>query len=136
MMEPPSLRQRRQLNSSHRNNVEADDDDRWAMESDPEAVERANEATSSDTRQLDPSLPGLTNAIAPDTPTTPPPISPSSNTATTHQPPRSDSNEQGADSPPEGEDRQCRICFAGADEEPELGRLFKPCKCKGSMKVG
>jgi len=29
--------------------------------------------------------------------------------------------------------RQCRICLGGPDEE--LGRLIKPCLCKGSIKV-
>ena len=30
----------------------------------------------------------------------------------------------------EGEERQCRICFAG----PERGMLFSPCRCNGSMR--
>ncbi|CAG8744382.1 16979_t:CDS:2, partial [Acaulospora colombiana] len=30
--------------------------------------------------------------------------------------------------------RQCRICLAGVEEEPELGRLIKPCRCKGSIR--
>jgi hypothetical protein len=36
---------------------------------------------------------------------------------------------------PKEDTRQCRICFAGAEEEPDLGRLIKPCKCKGSIRV-
>ncbi|GJJ76049.1 hypothetical protein EMPS_08408 [Entomortierella parvispora] len=32
------------------------------------------------------------------------------------------------------EERQCRICLGGADEEETLGRLISPCLCKGSMK--
>ncbi|KAJ7244721.1 hypothetical protein B0H12DRAFT_1128499 [Mycena haematopus] len=32
----------------------------------------------------------------------------------------------------EPDERQCRICLAGA-EELELGRLIKPCLCKGSI---
>jgi len=32
------------------------------------------------------------------------------------------------------EERQCRICLGGADEEDTLGRLISPCLCKGSMK--
>lgn len=38
---------------------------------------------------------------------------------------------------PEGnvDDRQCRICFGGADDEPVLGRLISPCLCSGSMRV-
>ncbi|KAF8326077.1 uncharacterized protein EI90DRAFT_3071414 [Cantharellus anzutake] len=31
------------------------------------------------------------------------------------------------------DDRQCRICLAGPEEELELGRLIRPCKCKGSI---
>ena len=30
-----------------------------------------------------------------------------------------------------GEERQCRICFAG----PERGMLFSPCRCNGSMRL-
>jgi len=40
------------------------------------------------------------------------------------------------DPPPEEpppEEKQCRICLAGVDEVPELGRLFRPCMCKGSI---
>jgi RING-variant domain len=33
------------------------------------------------------------------------------------------------------DERQCRICLAGSDEEEELGPLIRPCKCKGSIKV-
>nr|GAT44114.1 predicted protein [Mycena chlorophos] len=32
------------------------------------------------------------------------------------------------------DDRQCRICLAGAEEEAVLGRLIKPCLCTGSIK--
>ncbi|KAI9019739.1 hypothetical protein DFJ74DRAFT_707807 [Hyaloraphidium curvatum] len=32
------------------------------------------------------------------------------------------------------EDKLCRICFGGVEEEPELGRLFSPCLCKGTMR--
>ncbi|KAG0208216.1 hypothetical protein BGX28_000743 [Mortierella sp. GBA30] len=35
---------------------------------------------------------------------------------------------------PPMEERQCRICLGGADEEDTLGRLISPCLCKGSMK--
>ena len=31
-------------------------------------------------------------------------------------------------------ERQCRICLGGPQDEPELGRLFSPCRCKGTMK--
>ncbi|RGB33522.1 hypothetical protein C1646_704171 [Rhizophagus diaphanus] len=32
------------------------------------------------------------------------------------------------------EDKMCRICFAGAEEESSLGRLISPCLCKGTMR--
>ncbi|KAG8679245.1 hypothetical protein FRC09_019107, partial [Ceratobasidium sp. 395] len=32
------------------------------------------------------------------------------------------------------EEKQCRICFGGAEEEPELGRLISPCLCRGSIR--
>lgn len=35
----------------------------------------------------------------------------------------------------EPDDRQCRICFGGSEEEPSLGRLISPCLCAGSMRV-
>lgn len=31
------------------------------------------------------------------------------------------------------EDRTCRICLDG-DEDPELGTLFSPCKCRGTVR--
>lgn len=31
--------------------------------------------------------------------------------------------------------RQCRICLGGVEEVEELGRLIKPCHCRGSMRV-
>lgn len=34
-----------------------------------------------------------------------------------------------------GEERQCRICLDGVDAEPELGRLIRPCLCRGSISV-
>lgn len=37
--------------------------------------------------------------------------------------------------PPPQDDRVCRICFAGADDEEELGRLFSPCVCRGTVRV-
>ena len=40
-----------------------------------------------------------------------------------------------ANSPELVDDRQCRICLAGPEEELELGRLIRPCKCKGSISV-
>jgi len=41
-----------------------------------------------------------------------------------------DSDEGG----PEDE-RQCRICFSGREEEETLGRLISPCLCTGSVRV-
>ncbi len=35
----------------------------------------------------------------------------------------------------ETDERQCRICLDGADAERELGRLIRPCLCKGSISV-
>ncbi|KAF9360943.1 hypothetical protein BGX26_006937 [Mortierella sp. AD094] len=35
---------------------------------------------------------------------------------------------------PPVDERQCRICLGGTDEEDTLGRLISPCLCKGSMK--
>ncbi|CAE6471326.1 unnamed protein product [Rhizoctonia solani] len=32
------------------------------------------------------------------------------------------------------EEKQCRICLAGAEEETELGRLISPCLCRGSIR--
>ena len=37
--------------------------------------------------------------------------------------------------PPIDDEKQCRICLAGEEEQGELGRLFRPCRCRGSMKV-
>jgi hypothetical protein len=31
------------------------------------------------------------------------------------------------------EEKQCRICLDGIEAEPELGRLIRPCLCKGSI---
>lgn len=33
------------------------------------------------------------------------------------------------------DERQCRICFSGAEEEPSMGKLISPCLCSGSMRV-
>ena len=33
------------------------------------------------------------------------------------------------------DERQCRICFSGREEEPALGRLISPCLCTGSVRV-
>ncbi|EIW67111.1 hypothetical protein TREMEDRAFT_64980 [Tremella mesenterica DSM 1558] len=34
----------------------------------------------------------------------------------------------------EEDDRQCRICLAGVEEEETMGRLISPCLCSGSMR--
>jgi len=33
------------------------------------------------------------------------------------------------------EEKQCRICLDGPESEQELGRLIRPCLCKGSISV-
>ncbi|KZP01032.1 hypothetical protein CALVIDRAFT_533337 [Calocera viscosa TUFC12733] len=36
--------------------------------------------------------------------------------------------------PPNPDDESmCRICFGGVDEEPDMGKLIRPCLCKGSV---
>ncbi|KAK2461980.1 hypothetical protein APHAL10511_006443 [Amanita phalloides] len=37
--------------------------------------------------------------------------------------------------PPESEQKQCRICLEGTNAEPTLGRLIRPCLCKGSIRL-
>ncbi|WVQ81186.1 hypothetical protein IAT38_003308 [Cryptococcus sp. DSM 104549] len=32
------------------------------------------------------------------------------------------------------DERQCRICFAGAEEQDMMGRLISPCMCSGTMR--
>lgn len=50
-----------------------------------------------------------------------------------------DTSSKGYDTAPkvdhDVDDRQCRICFAGAEEEDALGRMISPCLCMGSMRV-
>lgn len=41
--------------------------------------------------------------------------------------------EEDEEEPPD--ERQCRICFSGQEEEDTLGRLISPCLCAGSMRV-
>jgi hypothetical protein len=36
---------------------------------------------------------------------------------------------------PAPDERQCRICFGGREEEETMGRLISPCLCTGSMRV-
>lgn len=33
------------------------------------------------------------------------------------------------------DEKQCRICFSGPEEQDALGRLISPCMCRGSMRV-
>ena len=33
------------------------------------------------------------------------------------------------------EEKQCRICFGGEEDEDDCGRLISPCVCTGSMRV-
>jgi len=35
----------------------------------------------------------------------------------------------------QADDKQCRICLDGPEAEFELGRLIRPCLCKGSISV-
>lgn len=46
-----------------------------------------------------------------------------------------DGRPQSGTSTPSGDERQCRICFGGWEDEGELGRLISPCLCAGSMRV-
>jgi hypothetical protein len=39
------------------------------------------------------------------------------------------------DAPEPEDERQCRICFSGREEEAALGRLISPCLCTGSVRV-
>eukprot|EP01084_Bolivina_argentea_P130761 230847_1 len=34
----------------------------------------------------------------------------------------------------EDDHKQCRLCFSSEEENPELGQLFQPCRCSGTMK--
>ena len=45
-----------------------------------------------------------------------------------------DANEKDSGDVPQNGSPQCRICFDGPDQE--LGRLIRPCLCKGSISVG
>jgi hypothetical protein len=38
-----------------------------------------------------------------------------------------------ADGAAEEQDRVCRICFGGSEEEEEMGKLFSPCICRGTV---
>ena len=33
------------------------------------------------------------------------------------------------------QEKQCRICLDGVEAENEVGRLIRPCLCKGSISV-
>jgi hypothetical protein len=56
------------------------------------------------------------------TPTPPPPPSP---------PPREPTP---TPSPTESNEKQCRICYGGVEDEEILGKLFSPCRCSGTMR--
>lgn len=54
--------------------------------------------------------------------------------------PRSRSASPVAEVPPQVapepvDERQCRICLGGPEEEEELGRLITPCLCRGTIRV-
>lgn len=55
------------------------------------------------------------------------------NEAESEKPPQEPNIESNEDNI--SEDKMCRICFAGAEEESSLGRLISPCLCKGTMRV-
>lgn len=40
----------------------------------------------------------------------------------------------GKDTDP-AEEKQCRICLGGVEDEEDMGRLISPCLCTGSMRV-
>lgn len=42
---------------------------------------------------------------------------------------------EGEEGKPASDERQCRICFGGWEDEVELGKLISPCLCAGSMRV-
>lgn len=46
-----------------------------------------------------------------------------------------DPDETDVDEPEPEDERQCRICFSGKEEEAALGRLISPCLCTGSVRV-
>jgi hypothetical protein len=48
--------------------------------------------------------------------------------------PNQDSRNAAGDNNSPDYEKQCRICF-GADNDPELGRLIRPCLCKGTISV-
>ncbi|CAE6420913.1 unnamed protein product, partial [Rhizoctonia solani] len=57
----------------------------------------------------------------------PPPLATSESAAPEQEP------ELGTEARPP-EEKQCRICLAGVEEEAELGRLISPCLCRGSIR--
>ena len=44
-------------------------------------------------------------------------------------------DEQEEKNEPVLDEKQCRICFGGVEEEAEMGKLIRPCRCRGSMRV-
>jgi len=40
-----------------------------------------------------------------------------------------------ADSNSQREEKQCRICLDGSEAEHAMGKLIRPCLCKGSISV-
>ena len=80
------------------------------------------------------SLSSASSAPLKPTPTTPSsfstPITPVTESTARPEPNPEPATETGAR--PE-EERTCRICFEG-DDDPELGTLFSPCKCRGTVR--
>ncbi|WWC90975.1 uncharacterized protein L201_005914 [Kwoniella dendrophila CBS 6074] len=47
---------------------------------------------------------------------------------------KAEAESQARDMENEDEEKQCRICFSGPEEEVTLGRMISPCLCSGSMR--
>ncbi|KAJ3096107.1 hypothetical protein HDU97_006211 [Phlyctochytrium planicorne] len=78
--------------------------------------------------------PNTTNAPPPYTAPAPtPPTSPQKDTNAPTGPSTSTAPPPLPDGAPQDE-KMCRICFGGVEDEETLGRLISPCRCKGSMK--
>ncbi|CAE6524870.1 unnamed protein product [Rhizoctonia solani] len=84
----------------------------------PEDYERVKEQSDNDPRHT----PESSRRSA-----SPPPLATSESTTPAQEP------EPGTEAKTP-EEKQCRICLAGAEEEVELGRLISPCLCRGSIR--
>ncbi|KPV78291.1 uncharacterized protein RHOBADRAFT_50773 [Rhodotorula graminis WP1] len=50
------------------------------------------------------------------------------------EPKQEEGGERATEEQAPADDRICRICFGGAEDEEELGRLFSPCVCRGTSR--